>query len=83
MVVMMMEDAAIGSEELDPELSLMFRDISQFKDSEIPKAIEIIRNTEAESEVIPNLMIGFGIDEEQAEFVAEIKLRNINREYIP
>ena len=50
---------------------------------DIDKAIEIIRNTEAESEVIPNLMIGFGIDEEQAEFVAEIKLRNINMNAIP
>jgi len=49
---------------------------------DIDKAIAIIRNTEMESEVIPNLMIGFGIDEVQAEFVAEIKLRNINREYI-
>jgi DNA gyrase subunit A len=49
---------------------------------DIDKAIEIIRNTESESEVVPNLMIGFGIDEVQAEFVAEIKLRNINREYI-
>jgi len=49
---------------------------------DIDKAIEIIRNTEEESEVVPNLMIGFGIDEVQAEFVAEIKLRNINREYI-
>jgi DNA gyrase subunit A len=49
---------------------------------DIDKAISIIRNTEEESEVIPNLMIGFGIDEVQAEFVAEIKLRNINREYI-
>ena len=49
---------------------------------DIDKAIEIIRNTEEEAEVVPNLMIGFGIDEVQAEFVAEIKLRNINREYI-
>jgi DNA gyrase subunit A len=49
---------------------------------DIDKAIKIIRNTESESEVVPNLMIGFGIDEIQAEFVAEIKLRNINREYI-
>ena len=49
---------------------------------DIDKAIEIIRNTEAEADVVPNLMIGFGIDEAQAEFVAEIKLRNINREYI-
>ena len=49
---------------------------------DIDKAIEIIRNTEEEAEVVPNLMIGFGIDEAQAEFVAEIKLRNINREYI-
>ncbi len=49
---------------------------------DIDKAIAIIRNTEMESEVIPNLMIGFGIDEVQAEYVAEIKLRNINREYI-
>ncbi len=49
---------------------------------DIDKAIKIIRETEMESEVVPNLMIGFGIDEVQAEFVAEIKLRNINREYI-
>ncbi len=49
---------------------------------DIDKAIAIIRNTESDAEVIPNLMIGFGIDEVQAEFVAEIKLRNINKEYI-
>ena len=49
---------------------------------DIDKAIKIIRETEQESEVIPNLMIGFGIDEVQAEYVAEIKLRNINKEYI-
>ncbi len=48
----------------------------------IDKAIRIIRETELESEVIPNLMIGFGIDEVQANYVAEIKLRNINKEYI-
>ena len=49
---------------------------------DIDRAIAIIRETELDSEVIPNLMIGFGIDQIQAEFVAEIKLRNINREYI-
>ena len=49
---------------------------------DIDKAIAIIRETELESEVIPNLMIGFGIDEIQANYVAEIKLRNINKEYI-
>ena len=49
---------------------------------DIDKAIRIIRETEEEAEVIPNLMIGFGIDQIQAEYVAEIKLRNINREYI-
>ncbi len=49
---------------------------------DIDKAIKIIRNTEEESEVVPNLMIGFGIDEIQAEYVAEIKLRHLNREYI-
>lgn len=49
---------------------------------DIDKAIRIIRETEAESEVVPNLMIGFGIDEIQAEYVAEIKLRNINKQYI-
>ena len=49
---------------------------------DIDKAIRIIRETEEESEVVPNLMIGFGIDQIQAEFVAEIKLRNINKEYI-
>ena len=49
---------------------------------DIDKAIEIVRNTGEESEVVPNLMIGFGIDEAQAEYVAEIKLRHLNREYI-
>ena len=49
---------------------------------DIDKAIAIIRETELENEVVPNLMIGFGIDEIQANYVAEIKLRNINREYI-
>ena len=49
---------------------------------DIDKAIAIIRETELENEVVPNLMIGFGIDEVQANYVAEIKLRNINKEYI-
>ncbi|MGN0708322.1 MAG: DNA gyrase subunit A [Faecalibacterium sp.] len=49
---------------------------------DIDKAIRIIRTTEEESEVVPNLMIGFGIDEVQADYVAEIKLRHLNREYI-
>ena len=49
---------------------------------DIDKAISIIRETETDSEVVPNLMIGFGIDQVQAEFVAEIKLRNINKEHI-
>ena len=49
---------------------------------DIDKAIKIVRETEEESEVVPNLMIGFGIDEIQAEHVAEIKLRHLNREYI-
>ncbi len=49
---------------------------------DIDRAIEIIRNTELEADVVPNLMMGFGIDRLQAEYVAEIKLRNINREYI-
>ncbi len=49
---------------------------------DIDRAIAIIRETEHESEVVPNLMIGFGIDQVQAEYVAEIRLRNINREYI-
>ena len=49
---------------------------------DIDKAIQIIRETEAEADVVPNLMIGFGIDQVQAEYVAEIKLRNINKEYI-
>ncbi|MBQ8134017.1 MAG: topoisomerase IV [Clostridia bacterium] len=49
---------------------------------DIDKAIKIIRNTEEESKVVPNLMEGFGIDEIQAEYVAEIKLRHLNREYI-
>ena len=49
---------------------------------DIDKAIKIVRETESEAEVVPNLMIGFGIDETQAEYVAEIKLRHLNREYI-
>ncbi len=49
---------------------------------DIDKAIKIIRETESESDVVPNLMIGFGIDKIQAEYVAEIKLRHLNREYI-
>ncbi len=49
---------------------------------DIDRAIKTIRETEEDAEVIPNLMIGFGIDEVQAEYVAEIKLRNINKEYI-
>ena len=49
---------------------------------DIDRAIEIIRGTELEADVVPNLMLGFGIDQVQAEYVAEIKLRNINREYI-
>lgn len=49
---------------------------------DIDYAIKLIRETEEEAEVVPNLMIGFGIDELQAEYVAEIKLRHINREYI-
>ncbi len=49
---------------------------------DIDRAIAIIRDTEEDSEVIPNLMIGFGIDEQQADFIAEIKLRNINKEHI-
>ncbi|MCD7828528.1 MAG: DNA topoisomerase (ATP-hydrolyzing) subunit A, partial [Clostridiales bacterium] len=49
---------------------------------DIDKAIKIIRQTEEEAEVVPNLMIGFGIDEIQAEYVAEIKLRHLNRQYI-
>ncbi len=49
---------------------------------DIDKAIKIIRNTELEEDVIPNLMNGFDIDKEQAEYVAEIKLRNINKQYI-
>ncbi len=49
---------------------------------DIDKAIKIVRETDEEAEVVPNLMIGFGIDEIQAEYVAEIKLRHLNREYI-
>lgn len=49
---------------------------------DIDKAVKIVRETEEEAEVVPNLMIGFGIDETQAEYVAEIKLRHLNREYI-
>lgn len=49
---------------------------------DIDKAVKIVRETDEESEVVPNLMIGFGIDEVQADYVAEIKLRHLNREYI-
>lgn len=49
---------------------------------DIDKAISIIRHTEQESEVVPNLMLGFSVDEVQAEYIAEIKLRNLNKEYI-
>lgn len=49
---------------------------------DIDKAVKIVRDTDEEAEVVPNLMIGFGIDEVQAEYVAEIKLRHLNREYI-
>ena len=49
---------------------------------DIDKAIKIIRETEEDAEVVPNLMIGFGIDQVQAEYVADIRLRNINKEYI-
>ena len=49
---------------------------------DIDKAIKIVRETEEEADVVPNLMIGFGIDEIQAEYVAEIKLRHLNKEYI-
>ena len=49
---------------------------------DIDRAIQIIRDTEADAEVVPNLMIGFGIDQTQAEYVADIRLRNINKEYI-
>ena len=49
---------------------------------DIDEAIKIIRETESEADVVPNLMIGFGIDKVQAEYVAEIKLRHLNREYI-
>jgi DNA gyrase subunit A len=49
---------------------------------DIDKALKIIRNTEQDSQVVPNLMKGFGIDKVQAEFIAEIKLRNLNKEYI-
>ncbi|MBO5872785.1 MAG: topoisomerase IV [Clostridia bacterium] len=49
---------------------------------DIDKAVKIVRETEQEKEVVPNLMIGFGIDEKQAEYVAEIKLRHLNRQYI-
>lgn len=49
---------------------------------DIDKAISIIKDTEAEAEVVPNLMIGFGIDEKQAEYIADIKLRSLNRQYV-
>ena len=61
----------------------VYFDLSKKKEKlDIDKAIEIIRNTELEADVVPNLMLGFGIDQVQAEYVAEIRLRNINREYI-
>ena len=72
----------------------LFYDITKTKDRlhlllglqkillDIDKAIKIVRETEEDREVVPNLMIGFGIDEVQAEFVAEIRLRNLNKEYI-
>ena len=72
----------------------VYHDLSKAKDKlhlllglkkillDIDKAIKIVRETEEEAEVVPNLMIGFGIDENQAEYVAEIKLRHLNREYI-
>ena len=72
----------------------VFYDLSKAKDKlhlllglkkillDIDKAIKIIRNTEEEAEVVPNLMIGFGIDQIQAEYVAEIKLRHLNKQYI-
>ena len=47
---------------------------------DIDRAIQIIRDTEEDAEVVPNLMIGFGIDQTQAEYVADIRLRNINKE---
>src|SRR5699024_9326999 len=49
---------------------------------DIDKAIKIVRETDEEADVVPNLMIGFGIDQTQAEYVAEIKLRHLNREFI-
>lgn len=49
---------------------------------DIDKAIKIVRETALEKDVVPNLMTGFGIDQIQAEYIAEIKLRNLNREYI-
>ena len=49
---------------------------------DIDKAIRIVRETEEDAMVVPNLMDGFGINQKQAEFVAEIKLRNLNKEYI-
>ena len=63
-----------------PKLPLLLSLIHILLD--IDKAVKIVRETEEEVEVIPNLMIGFGIDEVQAEYVAEIKLRHLNREYI-
>lgn len=72
----------------------VFYDLSKKKDKlhllkglerillDIDKAIKIVRETEEEKEVVPNLMIGFGIDEVQADYVAEIRLRHLNREYI-
>lgn len=72
----------------------VFFDLSKVKDRlhlleglqkillDIDKAIKVIRSTDEESEVVPNLMIGFGIDKIQADYVAEIKLRHLNREYI-
>ncbi len=49
---------------------------------DVDRAVRIVRDTESDDEVVPNLMIGFGIDETQAEFIAEIKLRNLNKQYV-
>ena len=70
-----------NSGEYSFKIFLEEENISELKNA-IDKAIKIVRETEEESEVVPNLMIGFGIDEIQAEYVAEIKLRNLNKEYI-
>ena len=73
-----------SSDTFKPEINPFKKNIpnAQNHRSALNKNVKIVRETESESEVVPNLMIGFGIDEIQAVYVAEIKLRHLNREYI-